>query len=59
MIGIALFYGNWPGLVAMIILPMIGLVNRIHVEEQALEDNLGPSYREFEATHKRMVPFVW
>jgi protein-S-isoprenylcysteine O-methyltransferase Ste14 len=58
-IGVALCYGNWPGLVAMITLPMIGLVNRIHVEEEALEAELGAAYRDFEATHKRMVPFVW
>lgn len=59
LLGIALMYGNWIGLAAMAILPMLGLVNRIRVEENALENDLGDSYRQFAATRKRMIPGIW
>jgi protein-S-isoprenylcysteine O-methyltransferase Ste14 len=59
LLGIALLYGDWIGLAAMLILPMIGLLVRIHVEEQALEAALGQDYREFAAGRKRLIPFLW
>jgi protein-S-isoprenylcysteine O-methyltransferase Ste14 len=36
-----------------------GLVFRIRVEERALPQNLGDDYRNYAATHKRLVPFIW
>jgi len=34
-------------------------VYRIGVEERALEAALGDRYREYAATRKRLIPYVW
>lgn len=59
LIGVSLLYGTWLGLGAMVVLPMVGLVNRIRVEEDALESDLGDAYRRYAAGRKRMIPGVW
>ena len=50
---------NWIGLAAIVVIPLIGMVNRIRVEERALLDTLGDRYREYATGRKRLVPFVW
>lgn len=57
--GIGLTYGNWLSLAAMILLPLVGLVYRIKVEEAALLGTLGDAYRSYAHSRKRLVPFVW
>jgi protein-S-isoprenylcysteine O-methyltransferase Ste14 len=59
LIGLSLLYGTWIGLVAMLVIPTAGLVNRIHIEEQALDADLGPAYRAYAAGRKRLIPHVW
>ena len=59
LLGLGLLYGNWIGVLALVTFPMIGLVNRIRIEEQALCGELGDSYRSYASTRKRMIPFVW
>jgi protein-S-isoprenylcysteine O-methyltransferase Ste14 len=59
LIGIGLTYGNWLSLVALTILPLAGLMNRMRVEEAALAAALGPAYTAYASTRKRIVPFVW
>jgi protein-S-isoprenylcysteine O-methyltransferase Ste14 len=34
--GVGLSYGNWLSAVALILLPLVGFINRIHLEEAAL-----------------------
>jgi protein-S-isoprenylcysteine O-methyltransferase Ste14 len=57
--GIGLTYGSWLSLAALIVLPGIGFVLRIRVEEAALARELGPAYTDFARTRKRIIPFVW
>ena len=57
--GLGLAMGNWVSLWALVVLPLIGTVNRIRVEEAALGKALGAEYAAFAAGRKRMVPFVW
>jgi protein-S-isoprenylcysteine O-methyltransferase Ste14 len=57
--GIGIMYANGLSLVAMILLPLIGLTYRMHVEEAALSATLGEAYRSYAASHKRLMPFVW
>jgi protein-S-isoprenylcysteine O-methyltransferase Ste14 len=45
--GIGLALGNWLSLLAAAILPLLGLLVRIHVEEAALMTNLGEPYHAF------------
>jgi protein-S-isoprenylcysteine O-methyltransferase Ste14 len=59
LIGIGLTYGNWLSLIALTILPLPGLMNRIRVEEAALAAALGPAYTTYASTRKRIIPFVW
>jgi len=59
LIGIGLTYGNWLSLLALTILPLAGLMNRIRVEETALAAALGPACMMYASTRKRLIPFVW
>ena len=57
--GIGLSYGNWLSLAALMLLPLIGFINRIHVEEAALSATLGAAYTTYASSRKRIIPFVW
>ena len=57
--GIGLALGNWLALLAAAVLPLLGLLVRIHVEEGALFTALGEPYRAYAAGRKRLVPRVW
>ena len=56
---VGLFIGNWLSLVCLTVAVAGGLVFRIRVEERALTQNIGDGYRDYAATHKRLVPFIW
>lgn len=59
MVGIGLFIGNWLSLISLVAVVTAGLVYRIRIEERALLQTLGDTYRSYAETHKRLVPFVW
>lgn len=59
LLGIGLALGNWAALVLIVVLPTIGLVARIRVEERALLAGLGEPYRRFAATRAHLVPGIW
>lgn len=59
MLGIGLAVGNFVSAVCFVVLPLIGFVFRIRVEEQALLGQLGPAYERYAAGHRRLVPGVW
>jgi protein-S-isoprenylcysteine O-methyltransferase Ste14 len=56
---VGLFIGNWWSLMCLTGTIAGGLVFRIRVEERALTRTLGDGYRNYAATHKRLVPFIW
>lgn len=58
-VGIGLALGNWAALAALVVVPMIGLVLRIRVEERALLEGLGEPYRRFAAGRARLFPGLW
>jgi protein-S-isoprenylcysteine O-methyltransferase Ste14 len=58
-IGIGLCLGNWLSLLCVLVLPNIGLLVRIHVEEAALLTELGEPYRRFAAERARLIPHIW
>jgi protein-S-isoprenylcysteine O-methyltransferase Ste14 len=58
-IGIGLMLGNWLALLCIVIVPTLGLVVRIKVEERALLAGIGEPYRRFLSTRKRLIPGVW
>jgi protein-S-isoprenylcysteine O-methyltransferase Ste14 len=57
--GIGVTFANWLSLAALILLPLVGLVYRIRVEEAALSENLGDAYKSYASARKRLIPFVW
>jgi protein-S-isoprenylcysteine O-methyltransferase Ste14 len=59
VMAIGLFIGNWWALIALTAAVAGGLVFRIGVEERALIQTLGDGYRDYAATHKRLVPLIW
>ncbi len=44
---------------AITLIPLIGFINRIRVEEAALAMTLGSAYVTYSAGRKRLIPFVW
>jgi protein-S-isoprenylcysteine O-methyltransferase Ste14 len=57
--GIGVALENWLSLLALLIIPTIGLVVRIRVEERALLAALGEPYRQFSQSRARLIPKVW
>ncbi len=57
--GIGCYFDNWLSLLAIVAGMTVGLVYRIRAEEGALVRDLGDRYREYAATRKRLVPYVW
>lgn len=58
-VGVGLQLANWLAAVVVTVAATGGLVYRIRVEERALLRDLGPAYREYAATHRRLIPYVW
>jgi protein-S-isoprenylcysteine O-methyltransferase Ste14 len=58
-LGIGLALGNWASLLALVVLPTIGLVVRIRFEERVLLAGLGEAYRRFAESRSRLIPRVW
>ncbi|MDQ2791282.1 MAG: isoprenylcysteine carboxylmethyltransferase family protein [Actinomycetota bacterium] len=58
-LGIGLALGNWLSPAVLALVPTLGFVRRITVEEQALSAQLGDSYRRYAATHRRLIPGLW
>ena len=59
IVAAGLLIGNWLVLVCLGVGSTGALVFRIRVEERALMQHLGDGYRDYAATHKRLVPFIW
>jgi protein-S-isoprenylcysteine O-methyltransferase Ste14 len=59
IMAVGLLIGNWWSLAVLTVATAGGLVFRIRVEDRALMQNLGDGYRDYAATHKRLVPFIW
>jgi protein-S-isoprenylcysteine O-methyltransferase Ste14 len=57
--GIGFQFGNWASAIALAAVATAGLMYRINVEERALLQTLGDRYRDYAATRKRLIPFVW
>jgi protein-S-isoprenylcysteine O-methyltransferase Ste14 len=57
--GIGATYANWLSLAALAVLPPLGFVYRIRVEEKALSSTLGSAYTSYASARKRLIPFVW
>jgi protein-S-isoprenylcysteine O-methyltransferase Ste14 len=59
LLGIGLVLGNWVGLTALVVLPLLGILYRIHVEERVLLRYFGSAYQEYANRTKRLLPKIW
>jgi protein-S-isoprenylcysteine O-methyltransferase Ste14 len=59
LLGFGLTLTNWAALVALMGCALAGLAYRVRVEEQALVQTLGQSYREYMAQTTRFVPYLF
>lgn len=57
--GIGLALGNWLAVVSFLVLPFLGLVVRIRVEERALLTRLGEAYAQYAENRRRLIPGLW
>jgi protein-S-isoprenylcysteine O-methyltransferase len=55
--GVAL--ANWIALALCATLPLIALMRRIHIEEDALREHFGPVYEEYRDRTWRLVPYLY
>jgi protein-S-isoprenylcysteine O-methyltransferase Ste14 len=59
LLGMGLVLGNWVSLAALIVLPLLGILYRIHVEESVLLGYFGGAYQEYANRTKRLLPGIW
>jgi protein-S-isoprenylcysteine O-methyltransferase Ste14 len=59
LLGIGLVLGNWVGLAALMVLPLLGILYRIHVEESVLLSYFGDAYRDYANRTKKLLPGIW
>jgi protein-S-isoprenylcysteine O-methyltransferase len=57
--GLGLVLGNWVSLAILVVIPALGHLPRILVEERELAQGLGEQYTSYAAGRKRLVPGVW
>jgi protein-S-isoprenylcysteine O-methyltransferase Ste14 len=58
-VGIGLALGNWAALAVVAVVPTVGLIVRIRLEERALLEGLGEPYRRFAAGRPHLFPGLW
>jgi hypothetical protein len=57
--GFGLGVGNWLSLAICAVIPLVGLLPRIAVEEAELARVLGDRYRSYQKAPRRLVPGLW
>jgi protein-S-isoprenylcysteine O-methyltransferase Ste14 len=58
-LGFGLGVGNWLSLVICAVIPLVGLLPRIAIEEAELARVLGDRYRSYQKATCRLVPGLW
>lgn len=58
-LGFGVAIGNWLSILVCVVVPALGLLPRIAVEESELVRVLGERYRRYQATTHRLIPGLW
>lgn len=58
-LGVGLVLGTWPGLAIVFAGTLPAMLRRIHIEERALQSDLGAEYQAYAATRSRLIPHIW
>lgn len=59
LMGYGLMLGNYLSLFCCVVLPLLGYLKRIQVEEQVLEQRFKQDFLEYKAKTKRLIPILW
>jgi protein-S-isoprenylcysteine O-methyltransferase Ste14 len=59
LLGVAICLDNWLSVLALVVVPLLGILVRIRVEEARLTAALGNEYRDYAARTRRLLPGVW
>jgi len=57
--GLGIALANWISLLLCIVLPVIGIMQRIKVEEKELEQHFGKQYLDYRKSTWRVVPYIY
>jgi protein-S-isoprenylcysteine O-methyltransferase Ste14 len=58
-LGLGIALANWISLLLCIVLPVIGVIQRIKVEEKELEKHFGKQYLDYRKSTWRVVPYIY
>jgi protein-S-isoprenylcysteine O-methyltransferase Ste14 len=58
-LGAGIGFGNWLSLALCAVIPALGMLPRIRVEEAEMTRVLGDEYRGYQARTRRLIPGVW
>jgi protein-S-isoprenylcysteine O-methyltransferase len=57
--GLGIALSNWISLILCIVLPVIGIIKRIQVEERELEQHFGTQYQDYRKHTWRIIPYIY
>jgi protein-S-isoprenylcysteine O-methyltransferase Ste14 len=57
--GIGVILENWLSIAALGLIPPVGIIYRIRVEENTLSATLGDACTSYASRRKRLIPFAW
>lgn len=58
-LGISTALSNWLSIVFMMVPVLIGIMNRIRIEEVFLTEQMGEKYLTYQKRTKRLIPFIY
>jgi protein-S-isoprenylcysteine O-methyltransferase Ste14 len=58
-LGLGIALANWISLLICVVLPLIGIIRRINVEEKELESHFGQQYQDYRKSTWRIVPHIY
>lgn len=58
-LGAGIVLDSWLSVLALVFIPLLAILVRIHVEEAKLATALGPEYTRYASSTRRLVPGLW
>jgi len=58
-LGIGIVLDNWLSMLTLVLIPLLAILVRIHVEEATLSSALGREYTIYASRTRRLVPGLW
>ena len=58
-LGIGIVLDNWLSMLTLVLIPLLAILVRIHVEEAELTNAFGQEYTTYASRTRRLVPGLW